>query len=79
MVQSRDKAVPGPTTTVAAPKILRLLFPEGFTRAQMARRAHSVSPAIGVRQYLKATASSVLPGKFAGATHRGLFFRKSFS
>jgi len=66
MVQSHDRAAPAPTTTVAAPKILRVLFPEGFTRAQMARRAHSVSPAIGVRQYLKATVSSALPGKFAG-------------
>jgi hypothetical protein len=62
MVGSRDKAAPEPTTTVAAPKILRVLFPEGFTRAQMAARAHRVSPAIGVSQYLRATASSTLPG-----------------
>ena len=65
MVGSSDKAPPEPTTTVAAPKVLRVLFPEGFTRAQMAARAHRVSPAIGVSQYLKATASSNLPGKFA--------------
>jgi peptidoglycan lytic transglycosylase G len=70
MVQSRDKAAPEPATTVAAPKILHVLFPEGFTRAQMARRAHRVSPAIGVRQYLKATASSALPGTFAGDSKR---------
>ena len=55
-----------PTTTVAAPRVLRLLFPEGFTRAQMAARAHSVSPAIGKGAYLRATASSTLPGRFAG-------------
>ena len=66
MVRSRDKAAPEPTTTVAAPKILRVLFPEGFTRAQMAARAHRVSPSIGASQYLKATASSTLPAKFAG-------------
>jgi cell division protein YceG involved in septum cleavage len=66
MVGGRDKAAPEPTTTVAAPKILRILFPEGFTRAQMAARAHRVSPAIGVARYLGATASSALPGTFAG-------------
>ena len=66
MVGSSAEAPPEPTTTVAAPKVLRVLFPEGFTRAQMAARAHRVSPAIGVSQYLKATASSNLPGKFAG-------------
>jgi UPF0755 protein len=54
------------TTTVAAPKVLRVLFPEGFTRAQMAARAHAVSPAVGEAAYLRATASSALPGTFAG-------------
>ena len=63
---SRDKAAPPPTTTVAPPKVLQVLFPEGFTRAQMARRADAVSPAITARGYLLATASSPLPGQFAG-------------
>ena len=62
---SRDNAAP-PPTTVAPPKVLQVLFPEGFTRAQMARRADAVSPAITARGYLLATASSPLPGQFAG-------------
>jgi UPF0755 protein len=63
---SRNKAAPPPTTTVAPPKVLQVLFPEGFTRAQMARRADAASPAITARGYLLATASSPLPGQFAG-------------
>jgi len=43
-----------------------VLFPEGFTRAQMARRADAASPAITALGYLSATASSPLPGQFAG-------------
>ena len=65
-LESRDKAAPPPTTTVAPPKILQVLFPEGFTRAQMAERADAASPAITARGYLAATASSPLPGQFAG-------------
>jgi UPF0755 protein len=52
--------------TVAPPKIIRVLFPEGFTRAQMAERAAAASPATVARAYLAATASSPLPGRFAG-------------
>ena len=63
---SQDEPPPPPTTTVAPPKVLQVLFPEGFTRAQMARRADAVSPAITARGYLLATASSPLPGQFAG-------------
>ncbi len=48
------------------PKILKILFPEGFTRAQMAVRAARISPTIRARGYLAATASSPLPGRFAG-------------
>ena len=59
-----DKAAP-PPTTVAPPKVVQVLFPEGFTRAQMARRADSVSATITARGYLAATASSPLPGQFA--------------
>jgi UPF0755 protein len=66
------------TTTVAPPppKTFRVIFPEGFTRAEMARRITAVDgiarrkrgfvPAIGARAYLAATASSPLPGRFAG-------------
>ncbi len=55
-----------PTTTVAPPKILHILFPEGFTRLQMAERAGAESPAITRAGYLRATQSSPLPGTFAG-------------
>ena len=55
-----------PATTVAPPKILKVLFPEGFTRAQMAETADAISPAITAAGYLQATASSPVPGQFAG-------------
>jgi UPF0755 protein len=60
-----ENAAP-PTTTVARPKVIDILFPEGFTRAQMAIRAARLSSRITERGYLKATASSALPGEFAG-------------
>jgi UPF0755 protein len=59
-----DKPSP-PPTTVAAPHVIDVLFPEGFTRAQMALRSARLSPTITERGYLKATASSSLPGTFA--------------
>lgn len=65
-----------PTPTVAPPpKPLRIVFPEGFTRKDMAaqitavdkiaRRKRHVKPVLSARQYLVATASSSLPGTFA--------------
>jgi peptidoglycan lytic transglycosylase G len=67
------KATP---TVPAAPPALRIVFPEGFTRAQMAERIKAVdgiarerrkvNPRLSARAYLKATASSRIPGKFAG-------------
>ena len=62
----RDASPSPPTTTVPARKVLSVLFPEGFTRQEMARRAHAVSPAISAAGYLRATRSSALPGTFAG-------------
>jgi UPF0755 protein len=66
-----------PTTTVVAPpKPLRIVFPEGFTRKEMAQqitavdkiaqRKRHVKPILSAKQYLIATASSALPGRFAG-------------
>jgi len=63
-------------TVPAGPKVLHIVFPEGFTRAEMAerigavrviaqRRRH-VTPRITAAGYLAATASSPLPGTFAG-------------
>ena len=70
-----------PTTTVAStgppPKpVLRIIFPEGFTRTDMAERITAVnkiakkkrhiSPKLRAKQYLQLTRSSSLPAKFAG-------------
>jgi UPF0755 protein len=71
---------PAPTTTTAAapppPKPFRIIFPEGFTRREMAERITKVDaiafhkrrvhPRLSAKAYLAATASSALPGKFAG-------------
>jgi uncharacterized YceG family protein len=65
-----------PTTTVLAPpKPLRIVFPEGFTRKDMAaqivavdkiaQRKRHVKPILSAQQYLIATASSSLPATFA--------------
>jgi UPF0755 protein len=61
---------------VVAPPTLRIIFPEGFTRAQMAQRIKAVNqiarqkrkinPKLSAKAYLRATANSKLPGKFAG-------------
>ena len=65
------------TTTQAAPnvKVLRIVFPEGFTRDDMAKRIadvnviakqkRHVTPRLSPSRYLDLTQSSGLPGKFA--------------
>jgi UPF0755 protein len=78
---SDDGEQPPATTAAApaakrAPKPLRIIFPEGFTRAEMAervtevdaiaRRRRGVDPVVTASGYLAATASSALPGRFAG-------------
>ena len=42
-VGGNDKAKPPPTTVIAAPKPFRIVFPEGFTRRQMAARVSAVA------------------------------------
>jgi UPF0755 protein len=59
----------------AAPPVLRIIFPEGFTRAEMAERITAVdriarnrrkiNPRLSSRAYLAATARSKIPAKFA--------------
>src|SRR5262245_24540942 len=59
----------------AAPPVLKIIFPEGFTREQMAERIKAVNriarskrkinPKLSSRAYLAATASSKIPAKFA--------------
>jgi uncharacterized YceG family protein len=66
---------PKPKPVVAAPPTLKIIFPEGFTRAQMAarikavdgiaRRKRKINPKLSSAAYLRATQSSALPGKFA--------------
>ena len=73
-------AVQGEPATTAAkapppPKPLRIVFPEGFTRKQMAaritavdriaRQKRHVRPRLNAKAYLAATRRSALPGKFA--------------
>jgi UPF0755 protein len=63
-------------TVLPPPKPLRIIFPEGFTRREMAERIDAVDriarkkrhvrPVLSGKSYLAATASSPLPGKFAG-------------
>jgi UPF0755 protein len=58
-----------------APPTLKIIFPEGFTRAQMAERIkvvnqiarekRKVNPKLSANAYLAATASSKIPGNFA--------------
>jgi hypothetical protein len=70
---------PPPPTTVAAPpppKPLRVVFPEGYTRREMAARVaavrkiarekRKVDPLLRQQQYLSLTERSRLPGEFAG-------------
>lgn len=72
-----DGGPPPPATTapLARPKPFRIVFPEGFTRKEMAgrvtavrriaKREHGVDPALSAEAYLRVTASSRLPGEFA--------------
>jgi uncharacterized YceG family protein len=70
----KPKAVPPKVVT------LRIVFPEGFTRAQMAERivavnkiavrTRGVDPRLSSKTYLAATASSLLPATFNGDKKR---------
>ncbi len=69
-------AIGGDSKSSASTKPLRIIFPEGFTRQQMAdritavdeiaRQKRHVTPSLSAQAYLAASASSRLPGKFAG-------------
>jgi UPF0755 protein len=62
------------------PKPFRIVFPEGFTRREMAERITKVDaiafrerhvrPRLAAKAYLAATASSALPARFAGDRKR---------
>ena len=71
----REEPEPAPTPVVAKPPTLSIIFPEGFTRREMAQRItavkeiarnrRNINPTLSPEAYLKATASSRIPGKFA--------------
>jgi UPF0755 protein len=67
------------TTVIAFPKPFHVVFPEGFTRREMAQRAAAVAriarrerhvrPHLSSRTYLTATSRTRLPSCFKGKTH----------
>jgi UPF0755 protein len=81
-----DEREPAPPATTAtrprAAKTLRIIFPEGFTRRQMAaritavngiaRRRRSVRPRLSARQYLAVTARSDFPRTYRGRRRSSL-------
>lgn len=82
----RDGGDETPATTARAvvappPKPLRIVFPEGFTRDQMAaritavdriaKRKRGVQPRLSAKRYLAATARSPVPPGFAKDAKRG--------
>jgi peptidoglycan lytic transglycosylase G len=75
VIRDTNKPKPKPAPIVAPPT-LKIIFPEGFTRAEMAarikavnqiaRQKRKINPKLSPRAYLAATASSKIPGRFAG-------------
>ncbi len=73
---ARDDEPPATTKVAAPPKPLRIVFPEGFTRREMAARVTAVNeiaqrkrhvrPRLSELAYLRATARSTLPARLAG-------------
>jgi uncharacterized YceG family protein len=72
----RDKGSAAPKATTTAPlKVLRIVFPEGYTRKDMAQqiadvnkiaiRKRHVTPKLSPQRYLALTESSKFPGQFA--------------
>jgi peptidoglycan lytic transglycosylase G len=71
----RDEPEPAPPPVAVRPPALTIIFPEGFTRTEMAdrikavngiaRERRNISPRLSAAAYLKATAKSRIPGKFA--------------
>jgi UPF0755 protein len=69
---NESNSSPPPVTSVAAPPPFRVIFPEGFTRRQMAERVTAVAaiayrkrgvqPRISARAYIAASGRRVVPG-----------------
>ncbi len=83
---------PPPKPVAAAPKPLRIIFPEGFTRKQMAQRItavngiakqkRSITPRLRAQSYLALTANRVPPAPFReaarGKTLEGFLFPATY-
>jgi uncharacterized YceG family protein len=83
---------PPPPKVVPPPKPLRIVFPEGFTRGEMAdrvtavngiaKRKRKVRPKLSEREYLRLTRRSRLPAELAGDGKRrpleGLLFPSTY-
>ncbi|HEY7730307.1 MAG TPA: endolytic transglycosylase MltG [Gaiellaceae bacterium] len=77
-----DAAPPPPPQPVAAPRPLRIIFPEGFTRSEMADRVDAVreiaidrrgiTPRLTKQGYLAATKVAVPPPQFRTDWERGV-------
>jgi UPF0755 protein len=75
-VRERAAPPPAPPPPPPPPKPFRIIFPEGFTRAEMAQRIVAVRmiarqkrgarTKLTAKAYLQSTARSALPGRFAG-------------
>jgi peptidoglycan lytic transglycosylase G len=88
----RDEPEPAPPPVAAKPPTLSIVFPEGFTRREMAQRITAVNeiarerrqinPQLSSEAYLGSTARSRIPGKFAGDGKRrsleGFLFPASY-
>ena len=63
-IDGDEESAPEPTTTVAAPKQVRITLPEGLTVDQMARAADAGSRRITTSGYLQAARKLRLPARF---------------
>jgi UPF0755 protein len=81
--EADDEDAPRPvTTTVAQKPVLKIVFPEGFTRKQMAqriaevnkiaRRKRKITPKLSPRLYLRLTRRGGVPGDFESEEMRNL-------
>ncbi|MBD0348190.1 MAG: endolytic transglycosylase MltG [Thermoleophilia bacterium] len=78
-----ERSASATAPTASRRQVLRIVFPEGFTREEMAARItvvngiartkRDITPRLSAKEYLRLTASSPLPGRFAGdGTRRSL-------
>ena len=75
----RRAVAPQPTTTVQAPKQIRITLPEGLTVNQMALAADSASPRITAAGYLRAARAISFPAGFGKhKSPEGLLFPDTY-